>query len=172
MMRLLAALAMLSAGLFPVFAAGFESAYTTHDWERCEAVPSPDGDVVQLFRCKGLAGIPVTYTGEEDGSSVAFGRVPLEEDYGFASFFAAGTTIEWRGPAGGRPEAAIIRYRIGNSVEKLDRTLLVVYRLQADGAGCILGTVPGGKGDNATARELADRHAAGFQCGSSTRIRR
>lgn len=150
--------------------AGQASSYTSHDWENCAEVPSPEEGVVQLFRCNGPAGIPVTYTGEEDGSSVGFGAKPLDEDYGFAGFFAVGRTVEWRGPDGGRPQAAIIRYRIGQSVSRLDRTVLVAYRLQPDGVGCIMATVAGGAGDNARARAVVDRDAAGFRCGTSRRV--
>jgi hypothetical protein len=168
MIRLLAALVLFLATLVPAEAAGHESAYTTHDWEKCPAAESSEPDIVTVHKCTGLGGFDVIWTGEEDGSWVGFGTAPLEEEFGFASFFEAGDRIEWRGPKGGTPFAAILRYRVGSRIGRLSRTLLVVYRLEPGGKSCIMGEVAGADA-NAKARRLVDQHAAGFTCGTSKR---
>jgi hypothetical protein len=53
MIRLLAARVPFAAGLFvasllPARAAGFESAYTTHDWEKCPVSEAPEPDIVTV----------------------------------------------------------------------------------------------------------------------------
>ncbi|QJP14877.1 hypothetical protein G3545_15215 [Starkeya sp. ORNL1] len=170
MIRLLAVPVLFLATLVPAGAADHESAYTTHDWEKCPADESPEPDIVTVHKCPGLGGFDVVWTGEEDGSWVGFGTAPLKEEYGFASFFEAGERVEWRGPNAGAPVAAILRYRVGSRIGKLSRTLLVVYRLEPGGKSCIMGEVAGGADANAKARRLVDQRAAGFACGTSKRL--
>lgn len=81
--------------------------------------------------------------------------------------------MEWRGPTVGggvRPLAAIVRYRTGRGVGGLNKSRLVVYRVAANKASCIMGMADGPDA-NAAARAIADRYAAAFVCGTSTRIR-
>lgn len=172
MIRLLAVLVLFSAGPLPADAASYESAYTTHDWEKCPAGASPEPDIITVHRCAGLGGFDVVWMGEEDGSWVELGTMPLDEELGFGSFFEAGERIEWRGPKGAAPVAAILRYRIGSRIGDLGRTVLAVYRLEPGGASCIMAEVPGGADANAKARRLVDERAAGFKCGSAKRIAR
>src|SRR5262249_46483080 len=109
MIRSFAALILLTclvpASAGPAAAGGYESAYTTHDWQKCPAGETPEPGIVSVHRCAGRGGFDVIWTGEEDGSWVGFGTAPLEEEYGFASFFEAGERIEWRGPQAGTPVA-------------------------------------------------------------------
>lgn len=176
MIRLLAFPVLLGIGLIaitaPAAAADYESAYTTHDWETCPLGETPEPDIVTVHRCPGRGGFDVVWSGEEDGSWVEFGAAPLDEELGFGSFFEAGDRVEWRGPKGSTPAAAILRYQVGSRIGKLNRTLLVVYRLEPGGASCIMGEVSGGADANARARRLVDERAAGFKCGSTKRISR
>jgi hypothetical protein len=124
-----------------------------------------------VHRCPGKAGIAVVWTAGDDSSAVAFGAKALEEAVtDKAAFFEAGRTIEWRGPKGGKPQAAILRYATGASVGRLDGSRLVVHRLAPDGASCIIGSVDAHKPDaNAAARRLADEKATSFRCGQDAR---
>lgn len=165
---LLLALPLLAAAL-PAFAN--ESAYTKHVWETCPVVGGDEADGVVKRRCAGRSGFAVTWTAGDDSSAVDFGDRPQDQFLDIASFFEAGTTIEWRGPAGGRPIAAILRYRVGDRIGRLNRSVLVIYRLQPDGVSCVLGFVDGRRKDaNVRARELVDTQTDSFRCGESSRI--
>lgn len=165
----------LAVGFAPLLAAPLHaqqwvSSYTTHDYAKCRK-DKGNGDPVSVHRCPGKAGIAVTWTAGDDSSAVEFGAKALQETISDkAAFFEAGKTIEWRGPKGKRPQAAIARYATGQNVGKLDGSRLVVYRLAPDGASCVVGSVDGRKpGANAAARRLADEKAAGFRCGQDAR---
>lgn len=146
------------------------SSYTSHDYAKCRK-DKGDGDPVSVHRCPGKAGITVIWTAGDDSSAVEFGAKAAQETISDkAAFFEAGKTIEWRGPKGGKPRAAILRYATGQNVGKLDGSRLVVYRLAPDGSSCIIGSVDARKPDaNAAARRLADEKAASFRCGQDTR---
>lgn len=154
----------------PLRAEQWASSYTSHDYAKCRK-DKGDGDPVAVHRCAGKAGIAVTWTADDDASAVGFGPGPVDEtilpDVGF---FEAGRTIEWRGPKGGRPQAAILRYATGRSVGRLDGARLVVYRLDAGGHSCIIGSVDARKpAANAAARRLADERGPSFRCGQDSR---
>ena len=152
-------------------AENWTSDYTSHDYGKCRKA-KPDDQGVSVHRCAGKAGIPVIWTAGDDSSSVDFSTRPIAETISDkASFFEAGRTIEWRGPRGGRPQAAILRYATGRNVGKLDGSRLVVYRLGPDGVSCVIGSVDGRSRDaNAAARRLTDEKAAGFRCGQDGRV--
>lgn len=160
----------LAAIALPAAAQDWVSRYTRHDYGKCRKA-KPDEEGVSVHRCAGKAGIAVTWTAGDDASLVEFGTMPADERLtDKASFFEAGNTIEWRGPKGARPQAAILRYATGQSIGKLDGSLLVVYRLGDDGSSCIIGSVDGRGADaNARARRLADEKAGGFRCGQDQR---
>lgn len=161
----------LATGLtLPAAAEQWASAYTSHDYAKCGKA-KPDEDDVAVHRCSGRAGIAVIWTAGDDASAVGFGTQPADEAIlPGVSFFEAGRTIEWRGPPGARPQAAILRYATGRRIGKLDGSRLVVYRLGSDGTSCIIGSVDARKsGANASARRLADGKAPGFRCGQDTR---
>jgi hypothetical protein len=162
--------ALAMAGAVPAAAQEWASSYTRHDYAKCRKAGPDEGDV-SVRRCPGKAGIAVTWTAGDDSSLVEFGPSPTQESLpGNAAFFEAGSTIEWRGPKGGKPQAAILRYATGQSIGKLDGSRLVVYRLGADGASCIIGSIDGRSSEaNVQARRLADEKAAGFRCGQSRR---
>lgn len=125
---------------------------------------------MEVRRCVGRADIAVVWTASDDSSSISFGAKPLDEELNIGPFFEVGSTIEWRGSVGGRPVAAIVRYAVGRRIGRLDGSRLVIYRLQADGASCIIGSVDGrAREANGRARILADTRAAEFVCGRTPR---
>lgn len=169
---LFACAAAVLCGL-PAAAQEWASSYTRHDYAKCRKA-KPDEGGVSVRHCAGKAGIVVIWTAGDDASAVGFGAKPLDEAVvEKTGFFEAGNTVEWRGPKGGRPRAAILRYAAGQRIGKLDRSLLLVYRLGADGTSCIIGSVDARAGDaNARARRLADEEVPGFRCGQDQRIER
>jgi hypothetical protein len=154
----------------PLRAEQWASSYTSHDYAKCRKDKGND-DPVSVHRCPGKTGFSVIWTAGDDSSAVEFGSKALQETISDkAAFFEVGKTIEWRGPKGGRPQAAIVRYATGQSIGKLDGSRLVIHRLSPDGASCIIGSVDARKPDaNAVARRLADEKAAGFRCGQDAR---
>lgn len=168
--RLALAIGFATVLAMPLRAEQWVSSYTTHDYAECRK-DNGNGDPVSVHRCPGKAGISVVWTAGDDSSAVEFGTKALQETIsGKAAFFEAGKTIEWRGPKGGKPQAAILRYATGQNVGKLDGSRLIVYRLAQGGASCIIGSVDARKPDaNAAARRLADEKAAGFRCGQDVR---
>ncbi len=164
-------LALLGGGA--AVAQEWVSSYTRHDYGKCRKA-KPDAEGASVHQCAGKNGIPVVWTAGDDSSSVDFSTRPVAETISDkAHFFEAGGTIEWRGPKGGRPQAAILRYATGQNVGKLDGSRLVVYRLAPGGVSCVIGSVDGRTGDaNARARRLADEKAAGFRCGQDQRSER
>lgn len=168
--RLALAIGFATTLATPLHAEQWASSYTTHDYAKCRK-DKGNGDPVSVHRCSGVAGITVTWTADDDSSSVEFGAKALQETISDkAAFFEAGKTIEWRGPKGAKPQAAILRYATGQNVGKLDGSRLVVHRLAPDGASCVIGSVDARKADaNAAARRLADEKASGFRCGQDAR---
>ena len=154
-------------------AENWTSSYTTHGYAKCRKA-KPDDQGVSVHRCAGKADIPVIWTAGDDSSSVDFSTRPIAETISDkANYFEAGGTVEWRGPRGSRPQAAILRYATGQNVGKLDRSRLVVYRFSPDGVSCVIGSVNGRSRDaNAAARRLADEKAANFRCGQDARSER
>ncbi|MCV9936294.1 hypothetical protein OIU35_07950 [Boseaceae bacterium BT-24-1] len=168
--RLPLAIGFVAVLAAPLRAEQWASSYTSHDYAKCRK-DKGNGDPVSVHRCPGKAGLTVTWTAGDDSSAVDFGAKALQETISDkAAFFEVGKTIEWRGPKGGKPQAAIVRYATGQSVSKLDGSRLVVYRLAPDGASCIIGSIDARKPDaNAAARRLAEEKAAGFRCGQDAR---
>ena len=168
--QLALAIAIATLPAAPLRAEQWVSGYTSHDYAKCRK-DQGNGDPVSVHRCPGKAGITVIWTAGDDSSAVEFGTKALQETISDkAAFFEAGKTIEWRGPKGGKPQAAILRYATGQNVGKLDGSRLIVYRLAPGGPSCIIGSVDARKpGANAAARRLADEKAAGFRCGQDAR---
>jgi hypothetical protein len=166
--RFLAALAALALAaplaLPDARAADFDSAYTTHDYQTCPEIASPEPGVIDVRRCPGLAGKFVIWTGEPDASWIDFGTGEPAQVVDLGDFFEAGTTVEWRGPVvKGQiaPLAAIVRYRVGKSVGALNVIRLVVYRLT--GVPCAIAVVDGAAPKaNQAARAKAE--ASGAAC--------
>jgi hypothetical protein len=70
-----------------------------------------------------------------------------------------GPIVEWRGPAGSRPAALIVRYSHPDAENgAITRSHLFVVRLSIARDGvCVIGRVPGGPHQNEQARAIADR---------------
>lgn len=151
--------------IWPAPAPAQESRYTRVDFSKCPEAKSPEPGVIEVRRCVGPGGVPVTLTSEPDAALVTFGKAPLDEALGLGSFHQPGDTIEWRG------DAAIVRYQVGASVEKLDRSVLAVYRLERSGRSCVMAIVHE-PGANVKARRVADAEAPRFRCGTSARLDR
>lgn len=140
-----------------------ESAYTRHEWDKCRKIGAQDDTVTR--RCEGQAGVPILYSGGEDGASVAFGAKGMRGDFPLSGFFFPKQTVEWRS-AGGKPFAAILRYDVGKAIGGPFRTRLVIYKLEGAVSSCIVGSLDGGRPDaNEAARRLADTRAQDFDCG-------
>ncbi|AMJ61369.1 hypothetical protein [Bosea sp. PAMC 26642] len=156
----------------PLAAQEMVSSYTRHHYEACRK--SPAGNDLMETTCIGPAGIRIVWTAEADSTSVNFGKRTIGESlFEGLEFFEAGTTIEWRGPKGRRPQIAILRYKAGKTIGNLDVTRLVVHRIGQDDVSCIVGSVDGrGKDANAQARRLADENGGTFRCGQDKRLDR
>lgn len=160
-----AAAVLAASALWPASAPARESRYTRVDFSKCAEAKSPEPGVVEVRRCAGPGGIAVTLTSEPDSATVTFGAAPLDEALGIGSFHQPGDTIEWRG------EAAIVRYRVGDSVGTLNRSVLAVHRIERGGRSCLMAIVRE-PGANLKARQVADEQAARFRCGASRRVAR
>lgn len=145
-------------------AAAQESTYSTFDYERCAQARSPEPGVIDVRRCKGPAGLPVHWHAEPDSSHIEIGRLTGPFSFGSAAY-EVNNVVEWRWRDRGAkwPQAAIVRYRHGRSISNLNRSRLVVYRIEADGRSCVLDTVEGAKA-NEKARRIADRAASAKRC--------
>jgi hypothetical protein len=162
---------MMIFGISPLSAAAQESITTRHNYEKCREAPSPEPGIIEVRRCSGPLGITVIWMSEPDSSSVRFGD-PLDEEMDLGAAFEAGTVIEWRsGKAGNAPVAAIASYQAGDSIGKLNRSRLVVHRIEPSGRSCIMGVITGG-GASDKARALIDGSAERFVCGTSKRAGR
>lgn len=158
---------------FETASAQIASKYTKHDYGKCPETVALESEGVTVRSCRGLAGYEVQWIDEPDASSVQFGQTRTLESMDIGEFFEVGTTIEWRGPSGGKtmqPSAAIVRYAVGQSIGGPRNSKLVVSRLK-DGKSCIMAVVDGRSAEaNAKAREIVDHAAESFKCGVSKRI--
>ena len=151
----------------------YDSRYSRFDYQTCPEADSPEPGVIERHRCAGPGGIAVVWLAEPDSSEVSFGTSPDDESLPLDVVFEASDTIEWRirTRAGESSTiAAILRYAHGPAIGRLAQSRLVVYRIEPTGRSCVIGSIDGGRTNaNAEARQLADRWAAGFVCGSSSR---
>lgn len=156
----------------PAQAQQMVSNYTHHDYETCRRTPGTTGYAETT--CTGFRGVNVIWATEADSTSVVFGKRTIGENlFDDLGAFEVGDTIEWRGRKGARPIVAIVRYRAGATIDKLDANRLVVHSIGADGVSCIIGDIDGRKaGANATARKLADALGPTFRCGQDKRVPR
>ena len=135
----------------------------------CETIETFEESGGYVQRCSGYQGTPVY---------VSLGDLRYDVDVGVRNddfetpvgFNDLGGTVEWR-LRDGRPFALIVRYRVegpgGTAAER--RSGLAVIKVGREGApGCLVGYVPAraAPDQNTAARRLADRQAAGFECGS------
>ncbi len=145
-----------------------ESIYTRHKYDRCPSRGAAEGGVTRRA-CLGVGSVEVFWTADDDSAAVWFGRRPLKESIDLGSFYEPGETIEWRlDKSTGRPVAAIVRYRVGQSVGALKESRVVIYRLEPSGASCVMAVIREPRASQ-KARDAVDAGAASFRCGSSRR---
>jgi len=161
-------LAFALIGLAATPSRAADSAYTTHDYARCQLVEKDDG--AERRRCTGFGGIVVNYHGEDDDAVIDFGSDGSKEDWPYEqSFVFAGKTIEWRGDVRSGaivPYAAIVRYDMGQSVSGPFRPELMIFRLGGTTSSCLAAAEDGRRADaNARARRTADTFVRDFRCG-------
>ncbi len=152
------------------------SVYTKYDTKNCPHQRGKDVEDYGSWRCGGYAGIPVLVSAGDQRMLISFGRNAAREPAAsqtLPSFNNAYEgTIEWRLetlPNGKtRPFATILRWNVRQESDERTSTgrTLVVTRLGPNGV-CHVGYVDGRdpKG-NELARQLADRHARKFRCGT------
>jgi hypothetical protein len=169
----LIALAAILALAPPAEGRTFDSRYSRFDYASCREGESPEPGIVDVRICRGFGPVDVVWTGEPDSSEVAFGTKAHDEALGLGDFHEAGDTVEWRlRSRSGQfaAVAAIVRYWVGANVSRLDRSRLVVYRIEPSGRSCVMSLVDGSRPNaNAEARQIADRWSADFVCGVSAR---
>jgi hypothetical protein len=157
-----------------------ESAYTPLNTDKCPHVRGRAPEDYGSWNCKGFGGMAVWIGGADQRSYVSFGpraKNELAARQTFSSFNGEGKTIEWRierGPNGARrPFATILRWstRVVAEPDDVMGQVLVVTRLPP-GAVCHVGYVDGRVNANANqlAREIADKHARTFRCGTDKPI--
>ncbi|MDQ0420649.1 hypothetical protein J2045_001673 [Peteryoungia aggregata LMG 23059] len=154
-----------------------DSAYTNLDLDNCQTIEADAMGASML--CKGFKGLAVHFKEGDLRQSVLFGPVDRElRDAGFESFSAfnrVNDKIEWRLDDSGKPFAAILRWFIENpgpdgspGPESTGQVLVVSRIATPDYPGsCFVGMVDAKATANANivARQVADKVAAGFDCG-------
>jgi len=163
----------------PASAQKIESVYTPLDVRKCAHVRGRAPEDYGSWTCKGYGGIAVWVAAGDQWVLVSFGPRAKDEPAArqtLASFNSEGRSIEWRVERGtGKPRAfaAILRWNTTISDERgtVRGQVLVVTRLPP-GAVCHVGYVDGRANPNANelAREIADRHARGFRCGTDKAV--
>jgi hypothetical protein len=170
-----------AAGLLLAFAASasaqsIEYAYTPLDLKKCRHVPGKEVEDYGTWTCQGYGGIAVWVAGGDQRMFISFGPRARNEPAAkqtLAAFNSEGKTIEWRLARSGegklRPFATILRWNTTVESDKgtVRGQVLVVTSLPP-GPVCHVGYVDGRANTNANdlAREIADKHARSFRCGS------
>jgi hypothetical protein len=158
----------------------FDSVYTALDLDKCRHVRGRAPEDYGSWTCAGYGGIPVWVAAGDQRVTVSYGTRAKDEPAAnetLASFNSEGKTIEWRIERLRRgkavPFATILRWNTTKSDENgtVRGQVLVVTRLGPGGV-CHVGYVDGraNANANALAREIADKHARGFRCGTDKTI--
>jgi hypothetical protein len=165
----------------PAAAQTVESAYTDFNLKKCRHTPGKAQEDYGEWRCGGYANIPVWMIAGDQRIMVSYGsraKQELAATQTLAAFNGEGNRIEWRMATESngkkRPFATIMRWSTtttGENGEPVHGEVLVVTRLSPGGV-CHVGYVDGRANPdaNAIAREIADRHARNFRCGTDKRI--
>ena len=159
--------ALLVATAFPAAAAQNESAYTKIDFDTCETLSSSEEGGSVSLRCPGYRGIPIYYAEGDLRVDVDFGA-PNSFFESFGPFNSTGDTVEWR-LSRGEPVAAILRFHLdpGDGGEK--GQVLSVHKIGLEGKpGCAIAYVDARANPDANrlARQMADKLASSFACGT------
>ena len=156
--------------LLAALAAAPTSAYTPLNLDACEIVSvahAGEGDWLNR-RCPGLNGITL-FVSEDDARFDVDAGVDNGEWESPTQLNELGPQVEWR-LEGGQPFALIYRYNIPEAMAG-GRSMLAVESIGREGGpGCLVALIRATPEANARAREIADRSARNFRCGTDQRI--
>jgi hypothetical protein len=152
--------------LAPATAAANDSVYTDLDLDRCRLVEFIEEGESARWECPGHASIPLL-VGSGDGRFDVDAGVENEEWETLPPFNNPGPRVEWR--MDGRVPIAII-FRLISAVPEHPQAALFVETIgRADAPGCTVAVIDARRPDaNVRARDIADRRAATFRCGSDS----
>lgn len=143
-----------------------DSVYTDVDLDRCRLVEFVEEGESVRWECPGHAGIPLL-VGSGDGRFDIDAGVENEEWETLPPFNNPGARVEWR-IGGGEPVAII--FRLVSAVPEHPMSALFVETIGKAGApGCTIAVIDARRAHaNLRAREIADRRAPDFRCGTDT----
>lgn len=147
-----------------------KSVYTSLDLENCEVLKTYEESGGQALRCKGYQDIPLYVTQGDARFDVDAGVPNSEWTTSGRPFNSIGDTVEWR-IHDGKPVAIILRYNFqtGRTPQERSSELAVISVGREGSPGCLVEWVPGDAkpSQNVAARQIADRKAESFNCGSN-----
>lgn len=147
-----------------------KSVYTFLDLENCEVLKTYEESGGQALRCKGYQDIPLYVTEGDARFDVDAGVPNSEWTTSGRPFNSIGDTVEWR-IHDGKPVAIILRYNFetGTTPQKRSSELAVTSVGREDSPGCLIEWVKADAqpNQNTAARQIADRKAESFNCGSN-----
>ena len=147
-----------------------ESVYTSLDLEDCEVLETYEESGGQALRCEGYQDIPLYVTEGDARFDVDAGVPNSEWTTSGRPFNSIGDTVEWR-IHDGKPVAIILRFNFetGGIPEKRSSELAVISVGGEGSPGCLVDWIPADvqPSQNVAARQIADRQAESFDCGSN-----
>ncbi len=147
-----------------------KSVYTSLDLENCEVLKTYEESGSQALRCKGYQDIPLYVTKWGGRFDVDAGIPNSEWTTARRPFNSIGDTVEWR-IHDGKPVATILRYNfVTDGVYPTRSSELAVTSVgREDSPGCLIEWVKADAkpSQNVAARQIADRKAESFNCGSN-----
>lgn len=158
-------------------AQNYDSIYTTYNWQKdCDRVDPPpaegDPQMGADLVCPGPNGLKLMLADGDARVSMDYGPVPAFGPWeSFRSFNMVHGTVEWRRqPVGGQLWAFATIQRWSVWMAEQEYEMLVVSTV-SDGAGsesCIVAVIDANRtaDANVLARQVADRYASDFTCGS------
>jgi hypothetical protein len=148
-----------------------KSIYTSLDLENCEVLKTYEESGGQALRCKGYQDIPLYVTEGDARFDVDAGVPNSEWTTSGRPFNSIGDTVEWR-IHDGKPVAIILRYNFetGTTPQERSSELAVISVGREGSPGCLVDWVPADTqpSQNVAARQIADRQAESFDCGSDS----
>ncbi|HEX8640423.1 MAG TPA: hypothetical protein VF704_04625 [Allosphingosinicella sp.] len=155
------ALSILAAA---VPAAANDSLYTDLDLDRCRILEQVEEGESVSWECPGQAGIPL-FVSSGDGRFDIDAGVPNDEWETLPPFNNPGPRVEWR--VDGPGSQAIIFRLVSADPERPGSALFVATVGRAGAPGCTVAVIDGSlRNANRRARQIADRRAGAFRCGT------
>ena len=155
----------------PASAQQVKSSYTDLDPDRdCRMIERGEVSGSGALKCRGYGKYPVYIFADDDRETLYYGVLPPSgrTDWeSFQGFNQAGPKIEWR-LSRGVPFATIHRRFVTNGGERVEVLVVSHVSQGTDDRSCIVGYVvaTGNQRANEQARQVADREARGFICGT------